>query len=245
MYSEQNRVFSFAVLASIVLHGTLLFGLSHRSRPLPAPEPQVPIVARIAEPPAPAPTAEVQPPSVEPPKLSPRPKPQARKPVQKATPQPRPAPGPPRIVDAPQAAEPVPAPTPAPAPPPVIARTEPAPAAAAQVPSAQPVEPVQPAPDPRSIAEYRKQIIGAAPRYKRYPPVARENNWEGLVRLRMLFSANGRLASLSVTTTSGYDVLDKQAAEMFTNAAEAVPVPPLLHGKEFAVDVAAVYGLRD
>jgi protein TonB len=107
------------------------------------------------------------------------------------------------------------------------------------------VAPVQPTPDPRSIAEYRKQILGAAPRYKRYPPVARENNWEGLVRLRMLFSANGRLASLSVTTTSGYDVLDKQAAEMFTNAAEAVPVPPLLRGKEFAVEVAAVYGLTE
>ena len=75
--------------------------------------------------------------------------------------------------------------------------------------------------------------------------MARENNWEGLVRLRMVFGANGRLASLSVTKTSGYDVLDKQAAEMFTNAAEAVPVPPLLRGKEFSVDVAAEYGLRD
>jgi hypothetical protein len=32
---------------------------------------------------------------------------------------------------------------------------------------------------------------------------------------------------------------------MFTNAAEAVPVPPLLRGKEFSLDVAAEYGLRD
>ncbi len=75
--------------------------------------------------------------------------------------------------------------------------------------------------------------------------MARENNWEGLVALRMEFGSNGRLAALSVTRTSGYDVLDKQAAEMFRNAAQAVPVPPLLRGKEFAVEVAAVYGLRD
>ena len=242
MYSEQNRVFSFAVLASIVLHGMMLFGLSHRSRALPPPEPQVPIVARIAEPPAappalaPAPTvtsSEVQP------TPKPRPKPRARKPVEKATPKPQPAPQPPRVVEAPKGPEP------APAAPPVIARTDPAPAAPAPAPSAQSVEPVQITPDPRSLAEYRKQIMSAAPRYKRYPPVARENNWEGLVRLRMVFSANGQLASLSVTKTSGHDVLDKQAAEMFTNAVEAVPVPPLLRGKEFAVDVAALYGLKD
>ena len=49
------------------------------------------------------------------------------------------------------------------------------------------------------------------------PPVARENNWEGLVRLRMLFSANGRLASLSVTTTSGVEV----AAAIVTRTAMA------------------------
>jgi protein TonB len=240
MYSEENRAFSFAVLASIVLHGMLLFGVSHQRRPPPAPEPATPLLARIAEPPAPPavviPPEVKPPPSVEPAKPRPRAKAPAPKPV--AKPAPRPAP-PPEPEPAPQVAEPAPSAVPAPAPPPVIARSEPVPAA----PAIQP--PVEPTPDPRTIAEYRMQIIGAAPRYKRYPPVARENNWEGLVALRMQFGPNGRLAALSVTKTSGYDVLDKQAAEMFKNAAEAVPVPPLLRGKEFSVDVAAVYGLRD
>jgi len=95
--------------------------------------------------------------------------------------------------------------------------------------------------DARSVAEYRLQLIGAAPRYKRYPRVARENNWEGLVALRMAFSASGRVASLSVTKTSGYDVLDQQAMEMFKSAAAAVPVPPLLRGREFAFDLAVTY----
>ena len=93
----------------------------------------------------------------------------------------------------------------------------------------------------RSVDEYRLLLIGAAPRYKRYPRVARENNWEGLVALRMAFSASGRVASLSVTKTSGYDVLDQQAMEMFKSAAAAVPVPPLLRGKEFAFDLAVTY----
>jgi protein TonB len=238
MYSEENRAFSFAVLASIVLHAMLLFGVAQRSRPLPEPEPQAPILARIAEPPAPAPAPvvippEVKPPPVEPPKPRPRAKAQPQKPIVKPVPEPAPAalPEPPAP---PQVAEAAPA---APAPPPVIARTEPGPA---------PLAPkMEATPDPRTIAEYRMQILGAAPRYKRYPPLARENNWEGLVALRMQFGANGRLEALSVTKTSGYDVLDKQAAEMFKNAAEAVPVPPVLRGKEFSVDVAAVYGLKD
>jgi periplasmic protein TonB len=238
MYSEENRAFSFAVLASIVLHAILLFGVSQRSRPLPAPEPQMTILARIAGPPAPAPAPvvippEVKPPPVEPPKPRPRAKAQAPKPIAKPVPEPAPAapepPAPPQVAEAP----------PAPAAlPPVIGRTETAPAS--------PVPPqIGTTLDPRTIAEYRMQILGAAPRYKRYPRLARENNWEGLVALRMQFGSNGRLEALSVTKTSGYDVLDKQAAEMFRNAAEAVPVPPLLRGKEFSVDVAAVYGLRD
>ncbi len=230
MYSEQNRAFSYAVLASIVLHGMALFGLPLRNPPLPRTEPQVPIlVARIAEPAAPvavpAPAPEVKPPPV----ARQKPKPAPRR-VEKPDPTPQP-----KAEPAPAVTEPAPA-----APPPVIARAEPAPPAPVQ---REP--PAEPSLDPRSIAEYRLQIIGAAPRYKRYPPVARENNWEGLVALRMEFGPNGRLAALSVTRTSGYDVLDKQAAEMFRNAAQAVPVPPLLRGKEFSVDVAAVYGLRD
>ena len=234
MYREQNRAFSYAVLASIVLHGMALFGLPLRSPALLPTEPQVPIlVARIAEPPAPVATPAPAP-AVEPPPVArQKPKPAPRR-VEKSDPTPQP-----KAKPAPPVVEPAPA-----APPPVIARAEPAPPAPAPAP-VQPEPPAEPSLDPRSIAEYRLQIIGAAPRYKRYPPVARENNWEGLVALRMEFGSNGRLAALSVTRTSGYDVLDKQAAEMFRNAVQAVPVPPLLRGKEFAVEVAAVYGLRD
>lgn len=248
MYSEQNRAFSTAVVASIVLHGMLLFGVSQRERPR-APEPHLPIVARLVEPsrlaasvpppPAPAPAKpepaaraippEVRPPPVERPKPRPKAKAEAAKPVAKAAPAPLQEPAAP--LEPPAAAQAPAAPEPAPAAP--TARSEQEPSVA------------EPMLDSRSVAQYRLQIISAAPRYKRYPRVARENNWEGLVALRMVFAPNGRLASLSVTKTSGYDVLDKQAAEMFRNAADAVPVPPLLRGKEFSVDVAAVYGLTD
>lgn len=245
MYSEPNRAFNYAVLASIVLHAALLFGFSLRERARPI-EPAVPIVAHLVELPAavaPAPAAAApQPEPVKPPS-APRvqPKPAAPKPVAKKEPQPpieraaEPAAQEAQLNEA----EPV-APVPAPSAPAVVARADPAPAASASVPAGE-ADAAPSGADARSVAEYRLQLIGAAPKYKRYPRVARDNNWQGLVALRMAFSASGGVASLSVTKTSGYDVLDQQAMEMFKSAAAAVPVPPLLRGKEFAFDLAVTY----
>jgi periplasmic protein TonB len=229
MYSEPNRAFNYAVLASIVLHGMLLFGFSLRERARPA-EPQVPILARLIEPPAAAPT------QAEPVKPRPRPKPAAPKPVAREAPAPEretpaEAPAEEQAVTQMQSESVAPAPVE----PQVIARADPAPAAGV---------PPEPVADPGSLEQYRHQLVLAAPRYKRYPRMASDNNWAGLVALRMVVAPSGRVA-LTITKTSGHDVLDKQALEMFRNAAAVVPVPPVLRGKEFAVDVAADYYFRD
>jgi protein TonB len=245
---SENRAFSYAVLASIVLHALVLFGFPARERARPADSP-APLVARLVETPAAAPAPALAAPRPEPEKpqvaARPRPKPAAPRSVAKEQPAPpvesaaRPA------GEAPQASEVEPAaPVQAPAVPETIARVDPAPAASGSPPPGE-AGAAQAVMDARSLAEYRLQLIGAAPRYKRYPRVARENNWEGLVALRMAFSASGRVASLSVTRTSGYDVLDQQAMEMFKSAAAAVPVPPLLRGKEFAFDLAVSYEFTD
>ena len=246
MYSGPNRAFNYAVLASVILHAALLFGFSLRERARPI-EPAVPIVAHLVELPpavAAAPAAAApQPEPMKPPSAArpPRPKPAASKPVAKEKPAPRiERTVEPRVEEA-QLVEAEPAaPVPAPAAPAVIADVERAPAASASA-SAGEAGGTRPGADARSVAEYRLQLIGAAPKYKRYPRVARDNNWQGLVALRMAFSASGGVASLSVTKTSGYDVLDQQAMEMFKSAAAAVPVPPLLRGKEFAFDLAVTY----
>jgi protein TonB len=243
MYSEPNRAFNYAMLASIVLHAALHFGITMRERARPV-EVAPPLLARLVDAPgtatAPAPAAAAAP-RPEPVKPRARARPPAPRPVAKAQPAPRVEPSTEPAAEAPQSNEMQPAtPVPEPAAPPVTASVDSAPSAPS---SAFPGEAgaTQAGADARSVAEYRLQLIGAAPRYKRYPRVARENNWEGLVALRMAFSASGRVASLSVTKTSGYGVLDQQAMEMFKSAAAAVPVPPLLRGKEFAFDLAVTY----
>lgn len=241
MYSEPNRAFNYAVLASIVLHAVLLFGFALRERTR-QPDPPQPLVARLVEPPAAAPAPVRAAPQPEQLKPRSRPKPVAPKPLAKEPPVPvaesaTPAAEPPAEEPAPAEMEPsVPATAPAA---PVIAAVEPSPAAPAQP------RPAEAAVDVGSLAQYRQQLILAAPRHKRYPRVARDNNWQGTVALRMVVSPNGSVASIGVTKTSGYDVLDQQAQEMFRNAARTVPVPPVLRGKEFALEVAATYYFTD
>ena len=118
---------------------------------------------------------------------------------------------------------------------------EPVPAAVAAAP---PVE-VKGAPaDATTVAQYRVQLIGAAKRFKRYPEAARENNWAGNVVVGVAVGVDG-IAQTSVRRSSGRPVLDQQALEMFEQATRAVPVPPALRGREFSLEVRAIYGLED
>lgn len=243
---QNHRSIHYAVLASILLHGLMLFGYSPRDASRRAEAP-APILARLVEPvPAPAP-AVTQPAAPQPQPV--KPKPQAREkppaptlakpsavpqPVAKAAPQE--ALAPPAPVEEPAAPE-------APAAPPAIARVDPVPSAPASGPPAAAV--IAPAADAGSLDQYRLQLIGIAKKYKRYPRVAIDNNWEGDVVVRMVIGANGMISSLSIKTSSGHTVLDQQALEMFKKAKPLVPIPPALRGKEFTIEVRANYNLKD
>jgi protein TonB len=150
----------------------------------------------------------------------------------------------PQPVEAPVAQAPTESITPQRAAPPIVGKAvEPLVESASGVPAAAPA--AAPVADPGSLEKYRLQLKLVAAKYKRYPRVANDNDWKGLVALRMVVAPSGELASLAVTKTSGYDVLDRQAQEMFRKAAADVPVPPVLRGKQFSVDVAVDYYLTD
>jgi protein TonB len=218
----QNRRLRFALLASLALHAVVFLAVSERRHPArPAEFSPGPIEARLAEPPPPATEPEAS-----------RPVPQ-KKSAPAATPQTRPAASPEASVAIPE--PPSAAVEAATAPQPPVTRTEAAPPAA---------QPGTAAADPGTLGQYRLQLIAAARRYKRYPPLARENNWEGNVVVGVAIAASGA-AEVKIKNSSGYQILDRQALEMFGQATQAVPVPPALRGKEFAFEVRAVYGIQD
>ncbi len=227
-----------AVAASLALHLALLFLLpvlqeAQRARPaLPS------LNARLAKPVPPEPA----PPSVQPPvqpAIRPRPAP-AAKPAPQASPAPLP-----RILSvepAKPAAEPaivVPAGPAAPAP---VAPA--ATAAAASAPAAQPAAAAN-GPDPGTVARYRLELMDLARRYKKYPRVAQDNNWQGRVELRIEIGADGAISSLSVKKGTGRAVLDDEAQAMIRAANSKATLPPGLRGMAFTLEIPVDFFLKD
>lgn len=235
-YAGNNRALNYAVALSLLLHALVLFGLPVSREPQRMRVEPALIVARLVEQqPAPAAVA-ASPPSA--PASTPRPEP-------RQVPRWIPAPNPEALNIAPQAVPP-PAPITPAAPAPSAPAAEAATGPSAET-EAQPAAsaPAAEAPDAGSLAQYRLQLISAAQRYKRYPRVAMDNNWEGDVVVRMVIDASGMISSVNVKASSGHEVLDQQALDMFKRAKPLVPIPLALRGKEFIIELRAIYNLKD
>jgi protein TonB len=231
--AEEQRRLAYALAASVLLHGVVLSLRVHMNASEPASAP--PLVARIVQ----AATEPAPPQEERKPAPAPLPQPQQKRKLL-ATPKPKPESVAPLPAEPePPAAVVEPAP-PAPAPPPAAAPAPPAPATA----GAPVVAAAPPVADAAAIARYRQQLIGVAVRYKRYPPRAVERGWEGDVVVRIAVAPGGEMA-FQVQSSSGHDLLDAQALEMFRLAAPQVPLPAGLRGQAFGIEVRAVYRLTD
>ena len=219
------RPLALALLASLALHLLVLYALPILKESIRAPA--RPLAARLAKP-APEP-AKVEPQQQRPLQPSPAPRPA---PVAKTAPRP--------AVPAPVAVAPVPSVEPAQQagdPVPVVPAAPPAPAAASA--------PVASGPDPGSIARFRLELMDIARRYKRYPRIAQDNNWEGRVELRIAFAENGSISSLTVKKGAGRAVLDDAAQAMIRSAQAQAVIPPALRGKAFTLEIAVDFFLKE
>lgn len=95
-----------------------------------------------------------------------------------------------------------------------------------------------------SIDQYRLALIGVARRYKRYPAQAMEKGWQGRVEIRLVIGPEGTLQSNTVKISSGHAILDNQALTMVERASSVMPVPSVLHGREFSVDIPVIFDLQ-
>ena len=249
-----DRTFTFAVVASVVVHSLILLALPGLLKPPKSKPISVPIVARLAPPPqVPVPAPAVQPAFVRPAETAPRildvpPQPEIARPRpplarQRVAPPSEPAmlprPDSPRTAQrSSDKTEPMESVQSAQAPPPPTASPD-------ERPPAAPPPVASEASDPATLGQYRIALITAAKRYKRYPRVALDNNWEGQTAIRMVIGADGAIASISIKTPSGYEVLDLQALEMIRKAKSLTPIPAALRGKGFAVDIPVLFSLKE
>jgi protein TonB len=231
------RLLALAVLCSLVLHACVLLFLSYFRYGSPERAVTPPLTARLVKPRPPEPVPALVEPRVQP--QPPRPTPVAKAQPQ-FQPQPRPAPAPsappPMSVEpAKQAAEPM-----------LVVPAAPAqPAASADVAAAPAPAAAASGPDPGSIARFRLELMDIARRYKKYPRIARENNWQGRVELRIAFSASGSIAALNVKKGAGHAVLDEEAQAMIRNAQPQAAIPPALRGKAFTLEIPVDFFLTE
>lgn len=95
------------------------------------------------------------------------------------------------------------------------------------------------------LGEYRLGLAREARRFKRYPTVARENAWTGVVVLMIQGAASSAVPMVSIDQSSGHAVLDAQALEMVEKATRLAPLPDSLMGKRFAISLPIHYRLDD
>ena len=212
-----DRRFGIALAASLVVHAAAMT-LSLPARKAPAFEAPVPLHVRLLQPQPVAVIQEPARPSAEVPRPAPakraRPKRETAAPVApKVAPSP---PEPPVELAKETPAEPTLA----------LAPLAPAVEPAAPVPPVLPAPaPLEPAPSAELLSGYTKTLSDALARYKEYPRIAELRGWEGSVTMRLRLAPSGRLVDAQLHTSSGHEVLDKQAIAMASKAAQ-LPAPP-------------------
>ena len=96
-----------------------------------------------------------------------------------------------------------------------------------------------------TVAQFRLELMDLARRYKRYPRVAQDNNWEGRVALRIAIGEDGAIFSLGVTKGSGRVVLDDEAQAMIRTAKSKATIPAALRGKAFVIEIPVDFFLKE
>jgi protein TonB len=65
------------------------------------------------------------------------------------------------------------------------------------------------------------------------------------VEVHIDIGANGMIASTSIKSSSGHDLLDNQALDMLKKGKTTVPIPANLRGREFSIDIPVIFNLEN
>jgi len=163
----------------------------------------------------------------------------------------------PKVVSPPQV-KPIPQPivkpvnttTPISEPPPVIAaapKAEVTPSFVAPAPVVAKPEPPKPTVNQADLDSARNQYGSALSReiakHINYPGIAKMRGWQGVVEIDFQLDGNGKILSQKIRTSSGFEVLDKQALEMVKKSNFPTP-PEVLKSSVFNVTVPVSFRLE-
>lgn len=95
------------------------------------------------------------------------------------------------------------------------------------------------------VQEYRLNVSREARKFKRYPLIAREQGWEGVVVIAVSMTLPSAQPVVSLERSSGYDELDRQALEMMVAAVRQATLPEGMRGRRFGISLPIEYRLAE
>lgn len=95
------------------------------------------------------------------------------------------------------------------------------------------------------VRQYRLNLAREARRFKRYPELARERGWEGVVVVVVNTVAGAATPLVSLSQSSGFEQLDLAALELLEMAVESAVLPESLRGRQFGLTLPVDYRLGD
>jgi len=80
--------------------------------------------------------------------------------------------------------------------------------------------------------------------YKQYPAIAVRRGWQGLAKVLVSFSPEGKAIIVLIEKSTGQKVLDDKALEMVKKGINDLPVPNKFRGREFRVSIPVSFKLE-
>lgn len=85
--------------------------------------------------------------------------------------------------------------------------------------------------------EYGNNLQRLCERNKKYPEIARRRGLQGLAKVAVHFSAEGKPLSVLIESSSGQASLDDQAVEMVKKSIKELPLPNKFRGRDFKISI--------
>lgn len=99
--------------------------------------------------------------------------------------------------------------------------------------------------DADGIRAYRIGLAREARAHRQYPSLARERGWTGTAEVRVDVSQDGQPRQIHLASSSGHDILDREAVHMMSRAAASAALPESLRGRAFAVRLPVVFDIPE
>ena len=96
-----------------------------------------------------------------------------------------------------------------------------------------------------AVRQYRLALAREAGRSKRYPAIARERGWEGLVVVSVGNAPGVPVPWVRLNQSSGFAVIDEEAVALVGRAVRGAALPEGLAGRSFSVNLPIHYRLAD